>query len=158
MLVISEVTIMAKYRQTRFNNVSLQGAFGQKDAATNSTNTADTFIKTFEIPLTRVASTAAQTTSIEAGTKWLQIISATIVVDVAEATGTTKTISIGIGAGAANVMAATSVAAAGVAGSPVAAAIPVTPSTNKFTYTLGSNNFAEFQGRAIVTAICANVL
>lgn len=149
---------MAKYRQTRFNNVSLEGPFQQRDPQTNSTNTADTFIKTFEIPLTRVASTAAQTTAIEAGTKWLQIISATIVVDVAEVTGTTKTISIGIGAGAANVMAATSVAATGAVGSPVTAAIPVTSSTNKFTYTLGSNNFAEFQGRAIVTAICANVL
>lgn len=149
---------MAKYRQTRFNNVSLQGAFGQKDAATNSVNTQDTFIKTFEIPLTRVASAAAQTTAIEAGTKWLQVLSAAIIVDVAEVTGTTKTISIGIGAGSTNVMAATSVAATGAVGSPLTAAIPVTSSTNKFTYTLGSNNFAEFQGRAIVTAICANVL
>jgi len=149
---------MAKYRQTRFNNVGLQGAANQRDNQTNAVNTADTFIKTFEIPLARVASTAAQTTAIEAGTKWLQIISAAIIVDVAEVTGTTKTISIGIGAGAANVMAATSVASTGAVGSPVVAAIPVTSSTNKFTYTLGANNFAEFQGRAIVTAICANVL
>lgn len=149
---------MAKYRQTRFNNVSLQGAFQQRDNQTNATNTADTFIKTFEIPLPRVASAAAQTTVVEAGTKWLQILSAVIVVDVAEVTGTTKTISVGIGAGAANVLAATSVAAATVVGTPVTAAIPVTSSTNKFTYTLGSANFAEFQGRAIVTAICASVL
>lgn len=147
---------MAKYRKTRFNNINLQGAVDQKDPATNSVNTADTFIKTFEIPLTVVASAAAQTTAIEAGTKWLQVLSAVIVVDVAEVTGTTKTISVGIGAGAATVLAATSVAATGVVGSPVVAAIPVTPSTNKFTYTLGSNNFVEFRGRAIVTAVCAN--
>ena len=149
---------MAKYRQSRLSNLGLQGSFNQRDNQTNTTNTADTFIKTFEIPLTRVASGAAQTTVVEAGTKWLQIISAAIVVDVAEVTGTTKTISIGIGGAAANVMAATSVAATGAVGSPVVAAIPVTTTNNKFTYTLGSANFAEFQGRAIVTAICANVL
>jgi len=149
---------MAKYRQSRLTNLGLQGSLGQRDNQTNTTNTADTFIKTFEIPLTRVASAAAQTTVVEAGTKWLQIISAVIVVDVAEATGTTKTISVGIGGAAANVMAATSVAATGAVGSPVVAAIPVTTANNKFTYTLGSANFAEFQGRAIVTAICANVL
>ena len=147
---------MATQRTTRFNSVGLQGGRSARDSATNSTNTADTLIKTFEIPLTVVASAAAQTTAIEAGTKWLQVLSAVIVVDVAEATGTTKTISVGIGAGAATVLAATSVAATGVVGSPVVAAIPVTPSTNKFTYTLGSNNFVEFRGRAIVTAVCAN--
>ena len=147
---------MATQRTTRFNSVGLQGARSARDSATNSTNTADTFIKTFEIPLTVVASAAAQTTAIEAGTKWLQVLSAVIVVDVAEVTGTTKTISVGIGSGAATVLAATSVATTGVVGSPVVAAIPVTPSTNKFTYTLGSNNFVEFRGRAIVTAVCAN--
>lgn len=149
---------MAKYRQTRYNNVSLQGAFGQKDAATNSVNTQDTFIKTFEIPLTRVASAAAQTTTIEASTKWLQVLSAAIIVDVAEAVGVTKTISIGIGGVSTNVMAATSVAATGAVGSPVTAAINVTTANNKFTYTLGSADWTAFQGRAIVTAICANVL
>ena len=149
---------MAKYRQTRFNNVSLQGPFQQRDPQTNSTNTADTFVKTFEIPLTRVASGAAQTTAIEAGTRWLQVLSAAIIVDVAEAVGVTKTISIGIGAGAANVMTATSVASTGAVGSPVTAAINVNTANNKFTYTLGSADWTTFQGRAIVTAICANVL
>ena len=149
---------MAKYRQSRLTNLGLQGSFGQRDNQTNTTNTQDTFIKTFEIPLTRVASGAAQTTVVEAGTKWLQILSAAIVTDVAEAGGTTKTISIGIGGAAANVMAATSVAATGAVGSPVAAAINVTTANNKFTYTLGSADWTTFQGRAIVTAICANVL
>jgi len=148
---------MSKYRQTRFNNISLQGAQGQKDTQTNATNTADTFIKTFEIPLTRVASGALQTTVIEAGNKWLQVISACVVVDVAEATGTTKTLTVGIGGAAANVLAATSVAAVGAAGTPVEAAINVNSTNNKFTYTLGSADWTTFQGRAIVTAICANV-
>jgi hypothetical protein len=141
---------------SRLRNLGLQGAVGRTDYASNSINTADTWVQTFEIPLTVVASAAAQTTAIEAGTKWLQVLSAVIVVDVAEVTGTTKTISVGIGAAGNNVLAATSVAAATVVGTPVLPAIPVTPSTNKFTYTLGSANFVEFRGRAIVTAVCAN--
>jgi hypothetical protein len=149
---------MARYRQTRFNNISLQGPFGQKDPATNSVNTQDTFYKTFEIPLPRVASAAAQTTTIEAGNKWVQITNAVIITDVAEATGTTKTISIGIGAAGNNCINAASVAATGVSGQHVSAAINTTPSTNKFTYTLGSADFTTFQGRAIITALCANVL
>lgn len=147
---------MAKYRQSRLTNLGLQGSFGQRDNQTNTTNTADTFIKTFEIPLTVVASTATQTTTVTAGDKWVQILSAVIVVDAAEATGTTKTVSVGIGGSATNVLAATSVAAIGVAGTPVTAAIAVTSATNKFSYALGSANFVEFRGRAIVTAICAN--
>jgi CRISPR/Cas system type I-B associated protein Csh2 (Cas7 group RAMP superfamily) len=147
---------MATQRTTRFNSVGLQGGRSARDSATNSTNTADTFIKTFEIPLTVVASAAAQTTAIEAGTKWLQVLSAVIVVDVAEVTGATKTISVGIGGSTTNVLAATSVSSIGVAGTPVAAAIAVTSGTNKFSYALGSANFVEFRGRAIVTAICAN--
>ena len=147
---------MATQRTTRFNSVGLQGGRSARDSATNSTNTADTFIKTFEIPLTVVASAAAQTTAIEAGTKWLQVLSAVIVVDVAEVTGATETISVGIGGSATNVLAATSVSSIGVAGTPVAAAIAVTSGTNKFSYALGSANFVEFRGRAIVTAICAN--
>ena len=149
---------MAKYRQSRLNNLGLQGSFNQRDNQTNTTNTQDTFVKTFEIPLPRVASAATQTTVVEAGSKWLQVISAVIVVDVAETTAVTKTISIGIGGSAVNVMAATSVAATGAVGTPVESAINVTTANNKFTYTLGGADFAQFQGRAIVTAICANVL
>ena len=147
---------MASQRTTRFNSVGLQGGRSARDSATNSVNTADTFIKTFEIPLPRVASGALQTTNIEAGTRWLQVLSAVIVVDVAEVTAVTKTISIGIGGAAASVMAATSVAATGAVGSPVLPAINVTAANNKFTYTLGGADFAQFQGRAIVTAVCAN--
>ena len=149
---------MAKYRQTRFNNVSLEGAFGQKDAATNSVNTRDSFIKTFEIPLTRVASGALQTTNIEAGTKSIQVISAYIDVTTAEAGAVTKTLTVGIGGAAANVLGATSVAALGAVGTPVTAAIPLTSSNNKFTYTLAGADFTTFVGTAIVTAICTNVL
>lgn len=149
---------MARQRTTRFNNVGLEGSLGQKDTTTNSVNTRDSFIKTFEIPLTRVASGALQTTTIEAGTKSIQVISAYIDVTTAETTAATKTLTVGIGGAAANVLGATSVAATGAVGTPVAAAIPLNSTNNKFTYTLAGADFATFVGTAIVTAICTNAL
>jgi hypothetical protein len=149
---------MARQRTTRFYNINLQGPYGQEDTATNSTNTRDTFIKTFEIPLTRVASGALQTTNIEAGTKAIQIISAYIDVTTAETTAATKTLTVGIGGAAANVLGATSVAATGAVGTPLFPAIPLTSSNNKFTYTLAGADFATFVGTAIVTAVCTNAL
>lgn len=147
---------MAKQRSTRFNNVGLQGSLGQKDSATNSVNTVDSFIKTFEIPLTRVASAALQTTNIEAGTKSIQVLSAYIDVTTAEATAATKTLTVGIGGAAANILGATSVAATGAVGTTLLPAIKLTSANNKFTYTLAGADFAEFVGKAIVTAICTN--
>ena len=149
---------MARQRTTRFNNINLQGSFGQKDAATNSVNTRDTFIKTFEIPLTRVASGALQTTNIEAGTKSIQVISAYIDVTTAEATAATKTLTVGIGGSPANILGATSVAATGAVGTTLLPAIKLTSANNKFTYTLAGADFAEFVGTAIVTAVCSNTL
>jgi hypothetical protein len=149
---------MAKYRQTRFNNIGLQGALGQKDSQTNSVNTQDTFIRTFEVPLRAVASSSAQTTVVETGNLSIQVISAYIRVITPETVGTTKTLTMGIGPGASNVLSATSAAVAGCFGSP-ASAPPVTnltPSTNKFNYTLGSADWSDFVGVAIITAICAN--
>jgi hypothetical protein len=149
---------MARQRTTRFNNINVQGSFGQKDPATNSVNTRDTFIKTFEIPLARVASAALQTTTIEAGTKSIQVISAYIDVTTAEATAATKTLTVGIGGAAANILGATSVAATGAVGTTLLPAVKLTSANNKFTYTLAGADFAEFVGTAIVTAICSNVL
>jgi hypothetical protein len=149
---------MARYRQTRFTNISLEGGFQEKDKATNSVNTRDSFIKTFEIPLTRVASGALQTTTIEAGTKSIQVISAYIDVTTAETTAATKTLTVGIGGAAANILGATSVAAVGAVGTTLLPAITLNSTNNKFTYTLAGADFAQFVGTAIVTAICTNVL
>lgn len=149
---------MAKRRTTRFLNVGLEGGFGQRDSQSNATNSRDAYIKTFEIPLTRVASAALQTTNIEAGSKSIQIISAYVDVTTAEATAATKTLTVGIGGAAANVLGATSVAATGAVGTPVTAAIKLTTSNNKFTYTFAGADFAEFVGTAVVTAICQDVL
>jgi len=149
---------MAKRRQTRFNAISLEGSFGQRDSQSNGTNTRDTFIKTFEIPLIRVASGALQTTNIEAGSKSIQVISAYIDVVTAEATAATKTLTVGIGGAAANILGATSVAATGAVGTTLLPAIKLTTANNKFTYTLAGADFAEFVGTAIVTAVCSDVL
>lgn len=149
---------MAKRRTTRFLNVGLQGGLGQKDTQTNSTNTRDAYIKTFEIPLTRVASGATQTTNIEAGSKSIQVVSAYVDVTTAEATAATKTLTVGIGGAAANVLGATSVAATGAVGTPLTPAIKLTTANNKFTYTFAGADFAEFVGTAVVTAICQDVL
>jgi hypothetical protein len=149
---------MARYRQTRFTNISLEGGFQEKDKATNSVNTRDTFIKTFEIPLTRVASGALQTTNIVAGTKSIQVISAYIDVTTAEVAAATKTLTVGIGGSPANILGATSVAAVGAVGTPLFPAITLNSTNNSFTYTLAGADFAQFVGTAIVTAICSNTL
>lgn len=138
---------------SRLRNLGLQGAYGRKDYSTESRNTADGYYVTVEIPIVRVASTAAQTTEVTPSlkAKIVQVVQAILVTTTAEVTSTTKTISIGIGAAGNNVINAASCAALGGSGQHVSAAINVTPSTNKLTYTLGANNFAEFTGYAIVT-------
>ena len=138
---------------TRLRNLGLQGPFAKKDWATESRNTADGYYVTLEIPITRVASTTAQTTEVTPAlnAKIVQCVQAILVTTTAEVTGTTKTISIGIGAAGNNIMNAASCAALGGSGQHVSAAVNVTPSTNKLTYTLGANNFAEFTGYAIIT-------
>lgn len=149
---------MAKPRFNRLFHINVQGPYGQKDTQTNSTNTRDTFIKTFEIPLTRVASGALQTTNIEAGTKSIQVISAYVDVTTAEVAAATKTLTVGIGGAPANILGATSVAAVGAVGTPLLPAITLNSTNNKFTYTLAGADFAQFVGTAIVTAICSNTL
>jgi hypothetical protein len=140
--------------QSRLNSLGLEGSKGHKDSKSNSVNRKDTYIKTFEIPLPVVAAATAQDTGIFAGSKVVQVISAYIDVKDAEATGTTKTVSIGIGGAGNNVLNGASVAAVGAVGTPVAAAIPTTSSNNEFTYTLGSDDFAELDAIAVVTCLC----
>lgn len=140
--------------QSRLNSLGLQGGKGNKDSKSNSSNGKDTYLKTFEFPITRVAATTAQNTGIYAGSRAVQVISAYLDITTAEATGTTKTISVGIGGVGNNVLNGTSVAATGTVGTPVAAAITTTTSNNQFTYTLASNNFAELVATCVVTCLC----
>lgn len=138
---------------SRLRNLGLMGAPKRQDYSTKSTNTADGYFVTVQVPITRVASAAAQTTAVmpSPNAKFIQIISAVLVTTTAEVAGTTKNISIGIGPGATNVLNAASCASVGASGSPSLTTINLTPSTNKFTYTLGSADFAQFTGYALVS-------
>jgi hypothetical protein len=140
--------------QSRLTSLGLEGGKDRKDSKSNSINTKDTYIKTFEFQIKLVAATTAQNTGIFAGSRVVQVISAYLDITAAEVTGTTKTINVGIGAAGNNVLNGTSVAATGAVGTPLLPAITTTSSNNQFTYTLASNNFAELVATCVVTCIC----
>lgn len=140
--------------QSRLNSLGLEGGKDRKDSKSNSINTKDTYIKTFEFPVTVVAAATAQDTNIFAGSRVVQVLSAYLDVTTAEATGTTKTVSVGIGGVANNILNAASVAATGAVGTPLLPAITTTTANNEFTYTLGSADFAELVATAVITCVC----
>ena len=109
----------------------------------------------FIIRLPIVASASAQAiayTSIEGWpTKFARVMNTAINVITAEATGTTKTVSLGYaGATTAFVNAQSVATATGIAG---AGAVVNLAATN-LSYTLGSNNFADAVLEAILTVQC----
>lgn len=132
----------------RFNRV---GFSGSKDT---SRNQKDTFTETFEFDLAVVASTDPQDSGVKVPAGIVQAVSAYIDVEAAEATGTTKTVSVGVGGSANNILNGASVAAVGGVGTPVAAAINTTTANNELTFSLGSADFAELAGRVVVTLHC----
>lgn len=133
---------------TRFTRV---GFSGRKDTASNQ---KDTFLQTFEFDLAIAAAITAQNSGVTVPVGIVQVVSAYIDVETAEATGLTKTVSVGVGGTANNILNAASVAAVGGVGTPVAAAINTTSSNNELTFSLGSADFAELEGRVVVTLLC----
>lgn len=133
---------------SRYNRVGFSGS------KNNTTNQKDTFVETFEFDVAAVASGTAQDSGVKVPAGIVQCLSAYIDVETAEVTGTTKTVAVGVGGAGNNLLAATSVAATGGVGTPVAAAINTTTSNNEITFTLGSANFAELAGRVVVTLLC----
>lgn len=133
---------------TRFKRV---GFSGSKDTTSNQ---KDTFAQTFEFDLAVVASTTAQNSGVKVPAGIVQAVSAYIDVETAEATGTTKTVSVGVGGAGNNILNGASVAATGGVGTPVAAAINTTSANNELTFSLGSADFAELAGRVVVTLLC----
>lgn len=133
---------------TRFTRVGFSGSKGTEG------NKKDTFLQTFEFDIAAVASTDAQETGVKVPVGIVQVVSAYIDVETAEATSATKTVSVGVGGAGDNVLSGTSVAATGGAGTPVTAAINTTSSNNEFTFTLPTATFAELEGRAVVTLLC----
>ena len=109
----------------------------------------------FIIRLPIVASASAQAiayTSIDGWpTKYARVMYTAINVITAEATGTTKTVSLGYAGSTTTFVNAQSVATAtGIAGSGAVVNLAAT----NLSYTLGSNNFAEAVLEAILTVQC----
>lgn len=130
---------------SRFTKVGVSGRTGESEF--------DSYIQTFEFPVVAVASGAAQDTGIATPDTFLQVISAVLVVDTEETTGTTKTVDIGTTSTAAGVINDADVSVAGVVGTPVTAALV---GGGNFTYTLGSADFAELSAFCVVTALCSD--
>lgn len=132
---------------SRFTKVGLQGRTGV------STNTKDAYLQTFEFPVVAVASAALQDTGIAAPSGDVQVVSAYLKVNTAEATSLTKTLTVGIVGAGANILAATSVAATGPVGTPVTAAFA---GGANFSYTLATATFAELDAVCVVTVLATD--
>lgn len=128
---------------TRFTKVGLSGRTGV------STNTLDSFIQTFEIPLAIVASTAAQDTGIAAPANG-KLLGGFIKVDTAEVTTASPTITLGVD-GATGTIGVGDVDAVGLKDLPNQDGY--TGGTGNFTYTLSDTTFAEFAGSAVITVL-----
>ena len=134
---------------SRFTKVGLQGRTG------TDTNSQDSYLQTFEFPVLAIASGAEQDTGIAAPTKSIQVVSAYLYVNTAEATGTTKTLTVGTTSGSgADALGASSVAATGVVGTPVTAAFV---GGGNWSFTLASANFAELDAVCVVTVLASDV-
>ena len=122
--------------QTRFNQIGIGGNAMPSDA----------FIHSVEVALPIVAASTSQLTNFTFPFR-AKVLDVNINVNTAEATGTSKVVSLGFDGGSETVLAATvSVASTGlVSGSP-----QVIASGETLTYRLGSSNFAELDATAII--------
>jgi hypothetical protein len=133
----------------RFTKLGTSGRTG------TDANTEDSYIQTFEFPVVAVASSAEQDTGIAAPTKSIQVISAYLYVNTAEATALTKTLDIGTTSGTgADVLNDVSVAATGPVGTPITAAFA---GGGNWSYTLPLTTFAELDAVAVVTVKASDV-
>jgi len=138
--------------KSRFSAV---GTSGRKDATDNS---LDTFLKTFEFPITVVASTSSQQTGIFVPAGGV-ILSAAIQVETAEATGTTKTVDIGLTGDSDAIIDGGDVSATGWVGATggVGELSSVPCAGGELLYVLGSADFAELEATAVVTVLGSDV-
>jgi hypothetical protein len=133
---------------SRFTKVGLQGRTGVV------ANTQDSYEQTFEFPVLAVASAAEQDTGIAAPTKSIQVLSAYLYVNTAEATAVAKTLTVGTTAGSgADALGATSVAATGPIGTPVTAAFV---GGGNWSFTLAGADFAELDAVCVVTVLATD--
>lgn len=136
---------------TAKSRVNALGTAGRKDATDNS---QDSFIKTFEAPITIVAATSEQDTGITLPAQGI-VLSAYVRVETAEATGLTKTVDLGITSNPDAIIDGASVAATGSVGQTAGAgelsSVPCAGSN--ITYALGSADFAELVATAVVVVL-----
>ncbi len=131
---------------SRLTKVGLQGRTGVP------ANTLDSFLQTVEFPVVAVASAAPQSTGVFAPTESMQVVSAYLKVNVAEATGVTKTVEIGITGTGSGVLTGEDVSATGPVGTPVAAALDSSGGA-EFIYTLAGADFVELDAVCVVTFV-----
>ena len=99
------------------------------------------------------ASGAEQDTGVSAPAGIIQVISAYIVVDTAEVTGTTKTVDVGIVGQPAVFLNDEFVSATGPVGAPITTVIS---GGANFSFTLASANFAELVSRCVITVMATD--
>lgn len=134
---------------TRFTKLGTSGRTGTVN------NTQDSYLKTYEFPILAVASAAEQDTGVAAPTKAIQVVSAMLYVNTAEATAAAKTLTVGTtSGGGADALAATSVAATGPIGTPVTVAFV---GGGNWSFTLAGADFAELDAVCVVTVLASDV-
>lgn len=130
---------------SRFTKIGISGRTGTDN------NTQDSFLQTFEFPVQAVLSAAAQDTGILAP-KTIQAMGAYLNVTTAEATGTTKTVSVGVVGASAAFLSTADVSATGPVGTPVTAVYDNTALAN-FAFILGSADFVELDATMVLWVI-----
>jgi hypothetical protein len=127
---------------------------GLQDGLHPTKNTQDSYLQTFEFPVVAVATAAEQDSGVVAPTKSVQVVSAYLYVNTAEATAAVKTLTIGTTSGSgADALGATSVAATGPVGTPVAAAFV---GGGNWSYTLVDTDFIELDAVCVVTVLATD--
>lgn len=133
---------------SRFTKVGLQNRIG------TAQNTQDSYLQTFEFPVAAIASAAEQDTGVAAPTKSIQVVSAYLYVNTAEASAAAKTLTVGTTTGSgADALGATSVAATGPIGTPVTAAFV---GGGNWSFTLAGADFAELDAVCVVTVLATD--
>lgn len=131
-----------------------QNAIGFSGRKEDTNNERDSFIKTFEFNIDAIASGSEQDTGIAAPAGAIQVISAYIEVETAEATAAAKTVDVGIVGQGAVFLNDASVAATGPVGTPVTAVIS---GGANFSFTLAGADFVELVSRCVITVVATDV-
>ena len=135
-----------KLAPSRFNRVGTSGNRG------TVSNVVDSYVETFELDVTAQTGSTTLTTDVILPSH-IQSIGAFVIVDTAEVTGTTATLTVGFSGETDALMGATSCGALGTVGSPTAAGA-ANPNGETLLVTFGSSDWEEFVGRLVIKCVC----